>query len=866
MKHVLLLSIFGIAAGVLAPAVQAASPDPQKTRELLAIVQSQSDLAARARALQQLTLVATKDAIPVVTPMLGDEKLGQYARDVLEVMPDPAAGDALRAALQSLQGKSLVGIVNSLGMRRDGKAVDALARLTREGAPELAGPALLALGRIGTPDALEVIEPLITSGPVERRAAAGEAALIVAERLSRAGDASAALPLYEKIRGAELPLPLRVSATRGAIATSGSRALPLLLEQLHSSELAMRDVALRAVRELRDPHVTPRLVAELDRLSPEMQALVIAALVDRGESSALSAIEARAKVGHEEVRIAALRSLGKLGQASSLPILLRAITSAPNTPIASAALVSLTRMPAPEANAFVQQALFNADTATRAKLIGVLGDRKAEGATPLLMKLASGPDLEVSKAAFRALGLLARPSDLPQLIRLAIGASDDAVKSLADRAIVTTAMKVLQPERRADAVLTAFRQETDPATKAALVRPLGAIVRSMGSSHEVFFALRAAVKDKTPRVREAALQALADWPDATPTMPLLEIANNPSAPVAEREAALAGAIRMATNVAGGRERSPLNVVEAFTQANRAVSTPAQKLMIVSGLGSLKRPEAVRMLQPYLNDPAVQAEAALAVVQIAPALAGPKPSGELRAMLEQIAATDKDEDVRRRATQIATGAAPAGGKEKAKGKGKKAAAAAAASASGGPELFNGRDLGGWDGDPAVWRVRDAVIIGGSLEGNLRNEFLATTRRFRNFVLRLEYRLTGTEGFVNGGVQFASVRVAQPPNEMSGYQADIGAGHSGCLYDESRRKKFLARATDDQIKQLEKPGDWNRYEIRCEGAKIELSLNGQRTVTYVETDPSVKSEGLIALQIHGNSKAEIAFRNLELTELP
>jgi hypothetical protein len=167
---------------------------------------------------------------------------------------------------------------------------------------------------------------------------------------------------------------------------------------------------------------------------------------------------------------------------------------------------------------------------------------------------------------------------------------------------------------------------------------------------------------------------------------------------------------------------------------------------------------------------------------------------------------------------------------------------------------------------VWRVRDGAIIGGSLEGNPRNEFLATTRRYRNFVLRLEYKLVGTEGFVNGGVQFRSVRVAQPPNEMSGYQADIGAGHSGSLYDESRRKTFLARANEEQIKRLEKPGDWNRYEIRCEGSKVEMTLNGEKTVTFIESDATVKPDGLIALQIHGNCKAEIAFRNLEVTELP
>jgi hypothetical protein len=422
-------------------------------------------------------------------------------------------------------------------------------------------------------------------------------------------------------------------------------------------------------------------------------------------------------------------------------------------------------------------------------------------------------------------------------------------------------MKVLEPERRAEAVLRAFREATDPAVKAALLRPLGAIMRTMGGSHEVFFAVRGALQDKSGIVREAALRCLADWPDATPTTALLAVAGQPDATAAQREVALGGAIRMATNVAAGRERSPLNVVAAFTEANRAVRTKGEKMMIVSGLGSLRQPEAVQMLRPYLDDPAVQAEAALAIVQVAASLTGPKNTAALKDVLERIAASDKDEEVRRKAARLAKGGqAPA-----PKGKAGTATKAAAASPATG-QLFNGRDLGGWDGDPGVWRVRDGVIVGGSLEGNPRNEFLATTRPARNFVLRLEYKLVGTQGFVNGGVQFRSVRVTQPPNEMSGYQADIGAGHSGCLYDETRRKKFLARATDEQIKRLEKPGDWNRYEIRCKGNRIELSLNGEQTVTFTEEDSTVAADGLIALQIHGNCRAEIAFRNLVLEELP
>jgi putative membrane-bound dehydrogenase-like protein len=183
------------------------------------------------------------------------------------------------------------------------------------------------------------------------------------------------------------------------------------------------------------------------------------------------------------------------------------------------------------------------------------------------------------------------------------------------------------------------------------------------------------------------------------------------------------------------------------------------------------------------------------------------------------------------------------------------------------LFDGKSLAGWEGETnKVWRIRDGVIVGGSLEGNPRNEFLATRKSYRNFHLRFEYKLVGTQGFVNGGVQFRSQRIPNPPNEMSGYQADIGAGYSGCLYDESRRNKMLAMADTNFVARLEKPGEWNSYEVVANGAQILLFINGQRTAIWVESEKGIEDTGVIALQIHGNCKAEISFRNISIEELP
>ncbi len=194
--------------------------------------------------------------------------------------------------------------------------------------------------------------------------------------------------------------------------------------------------------------------------------------------------------------------------------------------------------------------------------------------------------------------------------------------------------------------------------------------------------------------------------------------------------------------------------------------------------------------------------------------------------------------------------------------------ASATALAGPTaLFDGTTLTGWGGDTKkTWHVADGCIVGGSPGDTVpRNEFLATARRYTNFVLRLKVKLTGTEGFVNSGVQFRSERI---PNdaEMIGYQADIGDGWWGAIYDESRRNKVLAKPDPEVIKKALKPQDWNDYEVRAEGRRIVLKLNGLTTVDYTETDEKIPQQGYIAVQIHGGGKTVVYFKDIQIDELP
>lgn len=180
------------------------------------------------------------------------------------------------------------------------------------------------------------------------------------------------------------------------------------------------------------------------------------------------------------------------------------------------------------------------------------------------------------------------------------------------------------------------------------------------------------------------------------------------------------------------------------------------------------------------------------------------------------------------------------------------------------LFNGQTFEGWEGDLQWFKIEHGEIVAGSLEKKIPNNFfLCTVDHYADFELRLDAKLTGAGD--NAGIQFRTERI---PNhhEVSGYQADMGSAWErpvwGALYDESRRNKLLAEGDREKVPQVLRKDDWNDIVIRCKGPHVEIWLNGLKTVDYTESDATIATTGVIAVQIHGGAPAEARYRNLRI----
>ncbi len=183
------------------------------------------------------------------------------------------------------------------------------------------------------------------------------------------------------------------------------------------------------------------------------------------------------------------------------------------------------------------------------------------------------------------------------------------------------------------------------------------------------------------------------------------------------------------------------------------------------------------------------------------------------------------------------------------------------------IFDGKTLHGWEGTAKWWRVEDGCLTGGSFTETVPdNEFLATTRNYTNFVVRLKIKLTGTNGFINSGFQIRSQRVPKS-TEMAGYQCDFGEPNwYGAVYDESRRNKVMAWSDMTALDPVIKRQDWNDYVIRADGARITTWINGVLGTDYIEPDDAIIGWGRMGIQVHGGGKAVVQVKDITIEELP
>jgi len=584
-----------------------AKTSPPETKDqvknLVAVLKSDAAQKEKADACRELARVGTKDAVAPLAALLPDEKLSHMARYGLEPIPDASVDKALRDAAGELQGRLLVGVIGSIGVRRDADAVKLLAKLLHATDSDVAQAAARSLGSIGNPAAAKALLDALDRVSPANQLAFCEGLLRCAESAAAKGERKSACVIYDRLREIPMPQQVRTAALRGSILNQGDSGLPLLALALHNDDFGIVLAAVRTTQEMPASEVTRLLAGELAGLPSERQVPVMQALARRADAEALPALFDLARKGDQPVRLIAIRSISEFGNVSSIPVLVGLLDDA-DKDVAAAAQESLASLPGSEADAAIMKMLSDASAAHRITATELIGRRRMTSAVPALFDAAGGADAKLRIAAVKKLGELAGPPEMPRLLDLLARAASPEDLEAIEQALSAVSLKAADPAPCVAQVEGRFAQAS-PAQKCALVRVLGAI----GGASSLK-AVRSAVADPSVEVHAAAIRALGSWNTADAAADLLELAKTAGNPT-DKMICLRGYLRLA----GQPELAVDKRLAMCREAAALAQKDDERKLLLAALGGIPSVEALDLVTPYLNEAGIKEEAATAVADV-----------------------------------------------------------------------------------------------------------------------------------------------------------------------------------------------------------------------------------------------------------
>jgi HEAT repeat protein len=571
-------------------------------RRFIELLQSDATLGGKDFVCKELSVMGSEASVPVLSGMLLEPKTAEIALYALERIPGQAADQALRDELPKVSvAKVRIGIVNTLGRRRDSGSVAALRPLAFGKEQVMAEPALFALAEIADAGAVQVLAEAQTKTSAALRVTAAEAYLKAADRRFERGDVPGAVRIYKELYGTGEPAIVRAQALRGLAVADGTESTPVLMQALRGDDARLQAIAIRALAK----NSSKQLLAELPQLNDGGQVRVLGTLAEKGDTSVLPAFRTALKASSQPVRVAALEGLGRIGNAAVVPTLAR-IAASDDEAERSAARNSLASMRGSDVDRAVTDGIASADLKVQLEMIRAAGERGITAATPALLKMARESNADVRRESLKALGDTVSAGDVSGLVTLVVtpaqaGDREEAARSLG------VVLRRSDPASSSNKVISAYSSVSDVEARAALVQVMG-----QTGNAEALPLLEAALKDQNTELKQGAILGLTEWPDDTPVTDLLEAARTASSP-SQQVLALRGVIRLIPQP--GSHRTVREKVQLLTQAMGLAKHAEEKRAILALLPALPINEALDLANASVNDSEVGTAAKAAATRL-----------------------------------------------------------------------------------------------------------------------------------------------------------------------------------------------------------------------------------------------------------
>ena len=420
----------------------------------------------------------------------------------------------------------------------------------------------------------------------------------------------------------------------------------MIVKLIGDSDREFRAAGLDQVRtSAKGAAATQTFANQLKTLDAEHQIALLSALSDRGDVAARTAVvELIASSKDESVRASAINSLGRLGTAADLPLLIKTLSAASGAE-QSAARRSLVQMVGDSINKTLAAELKSSAPGVKSALIEILATRRATDTLPALVAATVDDNAQVRSAAMSALGQIGRVEQIAALLPGVLKAQKGGERDNAERNVALICSRIDNEDQRGARVIEALK------TVAAADRDeLLPLVGRVGGRKLIDFVGDIA-SEQDPTRRKFGINALSNWPDASVADKLLEIANK-TTDAAERNQAFQGYVKIS---ATRDNRNDAQRLDRMREAMKAARSPDERLLVINRTRTAYAVESVRFVLPYLEQPEFAQLTCETIVEIAHHREVRDPNkAEFDKVLDKVIATTKDPVVVDRAQRYKRG--------------------------------------------------------------------------------------------------------------------------------------------------------------------------------------------------------------------
>lgn len=893
-----------------------ASPEARDAveTEYLNVIAANPEWPEFYRAVRILAVVGTTKSVAPLAALLQQEDKSHLALWILESMPFPEVDAALLEAVKTAPRKSRLGIMSAMAVRKDRNAVPVLAALLTADDRQQLEYVTMAMGKIGGDEAARVLESLLKAGDETVESAAAEALLVLSEGLAAEGRGEDASKYYLEFLNADQPEHIRSGAFMGLLRAVPAQASEAVMQAIKSDDVLLRTTAIAAVSSLPGENVAARFTSEMGSLAPEIQVSLLESLSLRKEMIDPAFLFGLLADPREEMRIAAMKAIAAHGDSTAIGPIVGVFARSPGREEKQSAVETLRRLKGDTIDAELTALLGSLPPEQRPDVIEALVQRTAQSSVDAL--LAQTAEESVRPAAFRALGLLAGPERLDALLNALLTFTGDAGRDEAEGAVIALVRKsgiaagevtvskavygnlpggdfadvtakvqqkfsegaLTVPVTNAEfgdpasgkpktlevefsingkagktsvsegATLDILSQGIPPEIMAKVAAPLTGTASNEGRAsifrilsrvggQDAYTLVKGYVNNEVPEVRDAAVRALAAWPDQAAVPDLIALFTTGSDP-AHRGLALRGVVRLLKLGTLPQQES----ADHYGTLLKGAAGADERKLVLSGVAELGIVEAVALVHPLLADEAVREEAALALDKIKSRLGEEAFNNALSALNPAPASN---------APVVDEAFIP---------------------------IFNGTDLQGWSGDPALWRVEEGAIVGETkAEPALEYNTFLTWEGDEpgDFDIKFQYKLESE--WANSGIQVRSERF--DTYRVRGYQPDISKEDwiTGICYEEGGRGILARRGQkvvlgaegptettqfgdENALKDYIHPDDWNEYEVHLRGNQFYTRINGHKMHEVTDNSPQARRKGVIAFQLHAGPPMKIRIKDI------